>query len=517
MMAPVGQQSSTDDVDGVRALAEMVSGPAISRQLAEDLDLDGVFSSLDRCRTGFGRAVLYYKLRRTDHSSGELANFNNQVEALRRNLALKSRVDTHLRPIGRKRGYRFWALCREGSLRLPRWIWIGNVASLGTVLAAFAAVRDPAWLGLALATVLCNFLARYLLAPYLVSLSEPLRDLGLAVNAALDLSDDKELSGLQQADLSDLRARSIGRWASWLGRDPLGRSDIASSLQEYFNMLLWLDVVASWQIARLLHGKHASLFALGQWVGQTDAAVAIAECRAAARTWTSPVFSEAAVSLTIKGAYHPRLARPVANDLSLALPGVVISGGNMTGKSTWLRTIGINVVLAQTIATAFASSYVGPRLTVGSSVVTSDSLDKAVSHFEQAVLSVLQALPKVSSSWSLLLLDEPFSGTNDEDRTAATIALLVYLERYCPQCLTLLTTHDPLVNEFGCPPYGAVHFGTDQGMARDYHLRPGRALQPNAVDALRLLDAPPEFVDLVLTYRRETALRPTCPPSARPK
>jgi DNA mismatch repair ATPase MutS len=195
---------------------------------------------------------------------------------------------------------------------------------------------------------------------------------------------------------------------------------------------------------------------------------------------------------------HPLLprAQAVANHVRLDAEArfLLISGSNMAGKSTLLRAIGTNAVLAQAGAPVCARSLTMSALRVGASLALVDSLAEGKSKFLAEVerLRDLVALAREGSEgWCLFLIDEIFSGTNSADRRAAAEAVLRGLIR--EGAIGALSTHDLALAELAeVPELGGrnVHMASareDDPLAFDYLLKPGVNRTTNAMAIVRLL------------------------------
>ena len=117
-----------------------------------------------------------------------------------------------------------------------------------------------------------------------------------------------------------------------------------------------------WGAANLrAHGR--GLLDMMSAVGDVDAALSVASMRAGREDWTRPSLLPAEREATIVDARHPLVSDAVPNSITLtAGTGVLVTGSNMSGKSTFLRTVGLTAVLAQTIHTCFAAEYPGASL-----------------------------------------------------------------------------------------------------------------------------------------------------------
>ena len=188
---------------------------------------------------------------------------------------------------------------------------------------------------------------------------------------------------------------------------------------------------------------------------------------------------------------HPLLAedRCVRNSVRLADPLrlLVVSGSNMSGKSTLLRTIGVNTVLALAGAPVRAKRLRISHLSLGASIRTTDSLEEGHSRFMAEILRLKQVLELPPPA--LFLLDELLHGTNSHDRALGSEGLIrALLGR---GAIGLVTTHDlslaRVANELG-PVAANVHFEDRLEAGRlvfDYRMRPGVVERSNALDLMR--------------------------------
>ncbi len=206
------------------------------------------------------------------------------------------------------------------------------------------------------------------------------------------------------------------------------------------------------------------------------------------------IANEGAAAIVGTGLGHPLLpsARMVRNDVRLDQQQqlLVVSGSNMSGKSTLLRTVGINAVLAQMGAPVRARSLRLTPLTLGATLRVQDSLQDGRSRFF-AEITRLKAIADRSTGTPpvLFLLDELFHGTNSHDRlVGASGVLRALLER---GAIGLITTHDMAlvaVAERLAPRASNVHFDdTFEGdqIRFDYTMKPGPVTSSNALALMR--------------------------------
>jgi predicted ATPase len=261
------------------------------------------------------------------------------------------------------------------------------------------------------------------------------------------------------------------------------------------------------------------LFALDRWrrtagvrvrawleaIGELDALSALAGARRDNPDWCTPEIGAPAV-LAAQALGHPLIAteRRVTNDVEVGPPGtlLLVTGSNMSGKSTLLRSIGLNVVLAQAGGCVCAARLRMPPLDLQSSIRIQDSLELGLSYFMAALArlkGVVDAAEQPRQGHVLLyLLDEVLQGTNSAERSIAVRAVARHLLE--AGAIGAMTTHDlSLADEEPLKSSAKlVHFTEivdEQGTMRfDYRLREGIATSRNALRLMQMIgiDLPPQ-------------------------
>jgi hypothetical protein len=206
--------------------------------------------------------------------------------------------------------------------------------------------------------------------------------------------------------------------------------------------------------------------------------------------------ASAPAQIQAEGLKHPLMveARCVGNDVLLD-PNhrlIVISGSNMSGKSTYLRTLGVNLALALAGAPVRARKFRMTHLRIGASIRTVDSIQEGTSRFYAEITRLGQIVKLAGQGTSLVfLLDEILGGTNSHDRRiGAGCVARTLVER---GALGLITTHDLALAQIAqeIQPPGANYHFEDQilngKMSFDYRLRPGVVEKSNALELMRLV------------------------------
>jgi hypothetical protein len=238
----------------------------------------------------------------------------------------------------------------------------------------------------------------------------------------------------------------------------------------------------------------------GQGVRRWFEALAQLEALASLATWPFerpqdawPTVDDGPVRLEAQALGHPLLDAAVPNDVALSGPGAawVITGSNMSGKTTLMRAVGLNTVMALAGLPVCAASFSVGRVQVMTSMRVKDSLERGVSYFYAEVqrIKALVDAARAHRERCLFLLDELFMGTNTRERQVASRQLLLML--LDAGAAGAVTTHDLSLCELAAEREGRVrnvHFRdhiTDGEMTFDYRLREGVVTTTNALEVLR--------------------------------
>ena len=299
----------------------------------------------------------------------------------------------------------------------------------------------------------------------------------------------------------------IGRRVSWseLRTAPVLHLPVQALTLWDFHVLFALD---DWRAA---HGRHAR-----EWwdaLAELDAFVALGTLAHDEPAWSFPLIEDApAPGIKGQAVGHPLLAETqrVPNDVAVGPPGTVllVTGSNMAGKSTLLRAIGTNVMLANAGAPTCAAHLTLTRLAIATSLRTGDSLAQGVSGYMAGLVRLKEVVDEVDRATRaraespggtepavLYLLDEILGGTNSEERRIAVREIAQHL--LDSHAIGAMTTHDLALADEPALQRAAVrvHFREtvepgDSGEARmtfDYVLRPGLASSTNALALLRAI------------------------------
>jgi len=368
-------------------------------------------------------------------------------------------------------------------------------AAAGVAWAAGAAGAEPFLAGLAASGIAAAVL-RGRVAEALAGLDRSARDLALLARL-LDRIEAEAFSAPLLAGLRDALevggARPSARVARLASLLDLHESKRNQLFYPFAAALLWTTQIAM----EVEAWRAANGAAVASWIGAVAELEAL--CALASHAYEHPgdVFPEIVGEgpcYDAAGAGHPLLAesRCVRNDVRLdaALRLLVVSGSNMSGKSTLLRTVGTNLVLALAGAPVRAERLRVSPLSLGASIRLHDSLQAGTSRFYAEITRLRQIMDQARERPPLLfLLDEVLHGTNSGDRRVGAEAVVRAL--LARGAVGLVTTHDlslAHIAEAIAPAAANVHFEDhlEDGRIRfDYRMRPGVVQKSNALALMR--------------------------------
>ena len=253
---------------------------------------------------------------------------------------------------------------------------------------------------------------------------------------------------------------------------------------------LCLSLLEKWRIES---GKEIpdKLRAIGKW----EALMSLSCLRIIYPDGCVPVLAESEKPyFTAKEVGHPLISEEklVRNDFSLTKGCAMITGSNMSGKTTLLRTVGINLVLAYAGAVCPASELKLSLMNLGASMRIGDNLGEGVSTFYAELLKISRIVEIAKKGRPLLfLIDEIFRGTNSKDRTDGAWTVLKRL--HTPSIIGMMSTHDYELckmngnDEVDLVYYHFSEYYDDDGLHFDYKLREGMSTETNAQYLMKMV------------------------------
>jgi hypothetical protein len=383
----------------------------------------------------------------------------------------------------------------------PRRWWPLAMAMAALTTAALVYGIVVRWFTPFLALATTNFIILYLLRPKLELMFAGLDDASSHLSALAEILRRVETENFEGSLLKSLQAQLIsGGHSSSEGIRRLSTLwDYEESRHNMIVKLLDFMVMYSVHVAVLLQAWRKrygrSIQAWLNTVAEIEALVSLSTYAYEHPGDPFPEFTSPAESPRFAGELlgHPLLpqAACVRNNVTLEKnnPVLMVSGSNMSGKSTLLRTVGINTVLAMMGAPVRAGRVQLSPLRLGTCIRISDSLHKGVSHFYAEIQRIRDVVDLSRSGPLLFLFDEVLQGTNSHDRRVGAEAILRTLLNQ--GALGMVTTHDLALTSTADVFPGRIHNvhfqeKLDAGkLSFDYRLREGVVTTSNGIELMK--------------------------------
>ncbi|MBU3137552.1 DNA mismatch repair protein MutS [Clostridium gasigenes] len=472
----------------------------IDDQTASDLNIDDIFESINICTSSPGEQMLYYILRTPKLNKEELISRNNILEFLSSNNDIRSELQVIITGIGKQYKGDIFNLFNTKKVvskaaKLTFNI-LGSIGLISLVSIVFIGIKG-----------LLFILPLFLVYQFIHNKSSTeIEDevtsigyLGTLISSAKKLSKIKceELSD----ELSELKTllepvKNIDKKTFFVADN-----DAADAVLEYIKIILLAKIRCYYSLVDTIKDNRESLIKIYSLVGKIDAYISIASYRERLDDYTYPNFIDRDKYLKLNDALHPLILDGVPNSIELNKRGIVLTGSNMSGKSTFMRTIGTNILLSQTIYTSLCSEYTGSFFRILSSLSIADDVTQGKSYYLGECNSLLRILNSIEEEIpSFCIIDEIFKGTNPLERIASSKEILRYIMDR--NALAIVATHDLELAETCNNNYLCYYFCEDvdktQGLTFDFKLKEGICHSGNALKLLDFLGYPKEIIDNAL-------------------
>lgn len=468
-----------------------------------DLDMDRVFHEMNNTCSAIGEEYLYALLHRPELAEEELLRREALIAAVSESEEVRLDLQMSLTDMGKMRNISVYDyMMRLSGVREEK----NYLHFLALVLYAvgFGISFVPGYFGIGIAIVIVtaawNMMVYYKrkaeIEPYLQVVSFLMRWI---TQVEVMASDKKEKAPALQQELQNLKGyseqfRSFVRGAKMLApTSPTG--SFADMFMDYIRILFHVDLIKFNQIYRIFMSRQKELLTMFRDTGRLDAMIAVASFRAHKHSWCIPELRADSLVLKANDLYHPLVEEPVTNSIH-ADRAVLLTGSNASGKSTFLKTVAINAIFAQTIHTVLAQSYSAGYYRILSSMALRDDLETQESYYIVEIRSLKRILGATEDEIPVLcFVDEVLRGTNTAERIAASTEILRHLAE--EKVLCFAATHDLELTTLLQQHFDNYHFSeqvTEEGVVFDYCLKEGKATSRNAIRLLDMMGYPKHLI-----------------------
>ena len=478
------------------------SSPDVDDKTWEDLELPRLLSDIDSTETEVGGQVLYRRLREYVGDEGELRNRYTAYSTLRSDTQLREEIQLRLAPLNSCGDIAEFVFGQPPERpKYHAYVTAWSLFSVVALIGVFGSVVPPAlWLGVVAVNVAIIFGGFSSMSRDMEKIKNCYKLLGVAdslTSIRQDTQNILQIKSLDDEKPQRARAKKAIQLSFFRGDEWI------QSLYIWLNVAFLFEQVAYFRIVDRFAGVRSELASTFELVGSLDADIAISSYLEAFPVHCAPNVVDDPV-IDIDGGYHPLIDEPVENSIRLAQRSALITGSNMAGKTTFIKMIGINVILGRTIGVCFARKATIPSSAVMGSIRSEQSVESGKSHYFTQIEAIHSFIESAKQGiCTVFVIDELFSGTNTVERLAASRAVLESLSQYAQ---VVVTTHDIELQSVLADSYDLFHFQEDPDVDGffDYQLRQGPTQTRNAIRLLDRLGFPENVVASAMKYASES-------------
>lgn len=476
----------------------------ISDKTVQDLDINQLFKFIDRTTSKIGQQYLYFKLR-TISSIKKLSNFSELSECFIENETLRIESQLQLSKLNSRNAYDLERLIHEEQIKKSRLLWLAYTLTAVTILLIGLGFYNPICFLFIVPIFITNLILHFRNKNNVSYYLSGVNQISRAYKVAKTLSEFKEIKTHYNTFPFLKKIQSIKLKTEFLGFNVDLSNEYIFAIWmfiESFKILFNLEYILFNHFLDDIENEKQSIEALFLFIGEVDAAISIASLKSNNLKLCSPEFTKEK-TIETTAIVHPLIEECISNDLELNDKSMLLTGSNMSGKTTFIRTIAVNSLLAQTLNLCFAKTYKAPFFKLYSSIRITDDLFENTSYYLEEVLTLKQLI-KASEQEApcLFVLDEIFKGTNTAERISGGQGILSYLNQ--GNNMVFVSTHDIELTELlKREAYELFHFCEDieqSNLVFDHKLKKGKLTTRNAIKIMELYNYP----ETIITEAKQT-------------
>lgn len=470
-------------------------GYTIDDQTWDDFNMDEVFARLDRTYSSAGESILYKMLRNPLHDKKKLEERDKLVETLRSSTDLRTKLQMVYFKLGYDKKNTFLDMImdslEENKVKYYLYMLFGKILMFGTIILSILLKEPMLLLGtfiLLWVNVFINDKERKNVKSqgliYLRNIIVSAKKIQAINEPVIEEYNNKIKDLLKELKVIDRATRAIQL------------ANTGGGVFEVLTIPFLLEETAFYRVANLLDEKREYILDLYYLIGEIESYISIASYKEELKDkYTKPNFVDK-VGINIVDGVHPLIKNAVPNSISFEKRGIVLTGTNMAGKSTFLRMIGLNIIFAQTFNFTLTKKYEACFFNIVSSISPSDDVTLGKSYYmaeAEALLRIIKALDLELPVFCPI--DEIFRGTNAIERIASSAEILRYINS--KDSISIVATHDRELTDILKENYDFFYFSEkvdNKGLSFDYKLKRGISKTRNAIKLLEHIGYPKEII-----------------------
>lgn len=470
----------------------------LSDKTCNDLDFEELFMFLDRTTSRVGQQCLYNRLRVIPNNFSNIDDREKLIKKLTDDIDYRVNTQLQLEKLKNDDILYFSSLFQEEHQKPPKWFFIIRLLSFSSLLSIIMLPFNQqlffVFFGILLVNILIHYWNKKHLYKYLNSIPQLIR----LKNIANNLYKDQIFKTINPELHRSIRViNQVRHRMSFFRLEGSLQSETATIfwwILDLIKIAFLLEPLLLFSLLKRLDSKRKEIENVFCFIGEIDIMISIASLRSGLDKFCMPEISDS--KLSAKNVYHPLIPDCVTNTIEVWDKSILLTGSNMSGKSTFIRTIGINMISGLTINTCFAESMTIPESRIYSAIRISDDLMNDKSYYFEEVLTIKEMIEKSSNGKpNLFLLDEIFKGTNTVERISAGKAVLSTLSKN--RNIVFVSTHDIELPDMLTDEYELYHFSEiirEKNVSFDYKLKEGKLKSRNAIRILQINDYPDDLI-----------------------
>lgn len=459
-----------------------------------DLNMDEVFKQMNYTYSSAGEEYLYYLLRNPQLEETQLVHMEEVIhyfDAHREEREDLQFIFSRLGKIGKFSIYDYLDYLDDLGERNNRRHYLAlllMIVSIGIMVVNFS-VGILALLAVVIYNDVTYFGMKKEIEPYITSFAYIFRLLNIYPEFRKHRADclEEEFEKMELA-FRQMDGFQRGSGIVMSGTRAGGSGSPLDMLMDFLRMGFHIDLIKFNQMLGEVRKHLDAVDTLLTHYGFMESCIAIGEYRTYLGNFCVPAFREEKRIRMVEG-YHPLLTDPIRNTFETG-KGMLITGSNASGKSTFLKTVAINALLAQSIHTCLADEFETCFFRICSSMSLKDDVLHGESYYMVEIKSIKRILDLIAHQEYRVLcfVDEVLRGTNTVERIAASSQILKSLNSENSMCF--VATHDIELTSLLEDRYENYHFMeevTDGDVTFSYQLLPGKATTRNAIRLLSIM------------------------------
>ena len=463
-----------------------------------DLDMDRVFQRINSCQSSVGEEYLYNTLQQPLFDEVALLKREQLIDFFDKHPEERVAAQIALARLGKSNYNGLTSLIFDTDFKLLSNAWIYKLFAVLPLVAAIGFVFSiPIGLAGIFLSFIVNSIVHYRTKK---SINTELPAIAYFTSTMQCCKKLLKIETMKTLPVITGLKTSFGIFKKVASKSPTAKSMPSGDISEAFAEALWVyfSITFLYEIRhynnfmRVVLDNNDDFHTIYKTIGEIELAIAVLSFRKSLQAFVTPTFSNEN-AMDFEDIFHPLIQNPVTNTHRIANDSL-ITGSNASGKSTFIKTLAINGILAQTIFTCTAAKFATRFSLVVTSMAMRDNLQGGESYFIVEIKSLKRILDLVKEYPCTCYVDEILRGTNTVERVAASASVLSYLQKQ--DCLCIAASHDIELTQI-LDKYDNYNFCeqvTDNDITFDYKLKKGPSTSRNAIKLLSVMGFDNEIV-----------------------